>query len=181
MCHFLSLRIGKKGMVIRMEQNMEYRQQLIQEYKEAVIPLLKYLPWLEKNAGKAGSSIYEGDGVGENSISFPVYDSVLLGFVKDAAKSPLMEKNYSYVYTRKRIQSHVDERRLIKAAQLQDWDVLRGILSKYVLGGRTKAVLWSEAASEGIFALVLDQMRMIIEYWDKPIDMNNPESALNRE
>ena len=59
--------------------------------------------------------------------------------------------------------------------------MLRGILSKYVLGGRTKAFLWSEAASEGIFALVLDQMKMIIEYWDKPIDMNNPESGLNEE
>lgn len=166
-------------MVAGMEQNMEYRQQLIQEYKKAVLPLLKYLPWLEKHAGKAGNSIFDAEGVSEHSISFPVYDSVLMGFVKDAAKTSLMEKNYSYIYTRKRIQSHADERRIIKAAQLQDWDVLRGILSKYVLGGRTKGMLWSEAASEGIFALVLDQMKMIIEYWDKPIDMNNLESEQN--
>lgn len=156
-----------------MEQNMEYRQQLIQEYKQMVLPLLKYLPWLEKHAGRPGSTTYENDGIGERSMSFPVYDSVLMGFVKEAAASPLMEKNYSYVFTRKRIQTHDDERRIIKNANLQDWDVLRGILSKYVLGGRTRSILWSEAVSEGIFALVLDQMRMIIEYWDMPINIED--------
>jgi len=71
-------------MVTGMEQNMEYRQQLIQEYKQAVLPLLKYLPWLEKHAGKAGSSIYDAKGVSEHSISFPVYDSVLMSFVKES-------------------------------------------------------------------------------------------------
>ena len=40
-------------------------------------------------------------------------------------------------------------------------------LSKYVLGGRTKGNLWSEAVSEQIFYLVLKQMQEIIEFWDK--------------
>ena len=38
-----------------MEQNME-RQQLVQEYKQAVVPLLRYLPWLEANRGKPGNT-----------------------------------------------------------------------------------------------------------------------------
>lgn len=155
-----------------MEQNMEYRQQLVQEYKQMVKPLLAYLPWLVKNAGQPGSTAYRGDECSEHSagFSFPVYDSTLMGFIREASKSALMEKNYSYTYTRNRIQTHDDERRLIQAADLKDWDILRGILSRYVLGGRTKAVLWSEAVRENIFALVLEKMRKIIEYWDKPMD-----------
>ena len=44
----------RKGMVlVIMEENMEYTQKLMEEYKEAAGPLMKYLPWLEQNAGKA--------------------------------------------------------------------------------------------------------------------------------
>lgn len=154
-----------------MEQNSEYRAQLLQEYKQTVVPLLKYIPWFEKNAGQSGSTLYQGADSRENIMSFPVYDSTLMSFVKEAAKSPLMDRNYSYVYTRNRIRSHEDERRIIQAAELKDWDILRGILSKYVLGGRTKAILWSEAAQENIFFLVLKQMKEIIEFWDKPLDI----------
>lgn len=161
---------GKDGFF--MEQNIEYRQQLVREYKRMVSPLLAYLPWLVQNAGQPGSTAYRGDGYSDQSVSFsfPVYDSTLMSFIKEASKSPLMEKNYSYTYTRNRIRNHDDERRVIQAANIKDWDILRGILSKYVLGGRTKAALWSEAVRENIFALVLEKMRKIIEYWDKPMD-----------
>ena len=81
--------------------------------------------------------------------------------------SPLMNRNYVYVYTRNRIRSHADEKRLIDGAELKDWELLGGILSKYVLEGRTKATLWGEAMQEGIFLLVLRKMREIIRYWDK--------------
>ena len=50
---------------------------------------------------------------------------------------------------------------------MKDWDILRGILSRYVLGGRTKAALWGEAVQENIFLLVLKQMRKLVDYWDK--------------
>lgn len=153
-----------------MEQDLEYRQKLLRDYRQAVTPLLRYLPWLENNAGQPGSTSYRGEGFTEHSMSFPVYDSTLMGFVREAAKSSLMEKNYSYVYTRNHIRSHDDERRIIAAADLRDWDILRGILSKYVLGGRTKAALWSQGVQENIFAMVLEQMRKIIEYWDKPME-----------
>lgn len=155
-----------------MEQNIEYRQQLAREYRQVVTPLLTYLPWLAKNAGQPGSTAYRGDAYSEQSVSFsfPVYDSTLMAFIKEASGSSLMEKNYSYVYTRNRIRTHDDERRVIRSAELKDWDILRGILSKYVLGGRTKAILWSEAVRENIFALVLERMQVIIDYWDKPLD-----------
>ena len=56
---------------------------------------------------------------------------------------------------------------MIQKAGWKEWDILRGILSKYVLGGRTKGNLWSEAVSEQIFYLVIRQMQEIIEFWDK--------------
>jgi len=154
-----------------MEQGMEYRQQVIEGYKQTVMPLLKYLPWFERNAGRAASSVYSGDNLSSHSVSFPVYDSTVMNFVKEASKTTLMDKNYAYVYTRNRIHSHDDERRLIQKAGWKEWGLLCGILSKYVLGGVTRATLWNEAVKEDIFYLVLKQMREIIEFWDRPLEI----------
>lgn len=154
-----------------MEHNMEYRQQLIQEYKQVILPLLRYLPWMEQHAGKAGSTYYQNNELKEHSISFPVYEGTLMNFVRVASKSSLMDRNYRYVYTRCRIKNHDDERRLIESAGITEWDILRGILSNYVLGGMTKGNLWSEAVEERIFYLILRQMKEIVEYWDKPFEV----------
>jgi hypothetical protein len=67
--------------------------------------------------------------------------------------------------------SHDDERRAIENASLKEWDILCGILSKYVLGGQTKGTLWSEAVQERIFYLVIQKMCEIIEFWDKPMEV----------
>lgn len=150
-----------------MEQGTEYRQQQIEEYKRAVMPLFRYLPWLEQNAGQAGGGFYQNPEATENSMSIPVYDSTLMNFVREAQRSSLMDRNYPYVYTRNRIRTHEDERRVIAAAELKDWGILQGILSKYVMGGQTKSRLWMEAVKENIFLLVLKKMQEIIEYWDK--------------
>ena len=152
--------------MLYMDEKLD-RQQIVQEYRQMLEPLLKYLPWMERNAGKAASRNYRGQGIDRNSITFPVYDATLLEFVKEASDSALMDRNYDYVYSRNRIKTHEDERRVIASAQLKEWDILRGILSRYVLGGRTKATLWGEAVEENIFMLVLKQMRRIVEYWDK--------------
>lgn len=154
-----------------MEGSKEYRQQLVEQYKETVMPLLKYLPWLESKLGTSASSTYSGSDIESSSISFPVYDGTLLNFVRDAQKTTLMTKNYSYVYTRNRIKTHDDERAMIEKAGITEWEILCGILSKYVLGGRTKGTLWSEAVKENIFYLVLKQMKAIIEFWDKPMNI----------
>ncbi len=150
-----------------MEQGMEYRQQQIQKYKQAVLPLLRYLPWLEQKAGQTAGGFYQDPEFTENSMSIPVYDSTLISFVREAQKSPLMDRNYRYIYTRNGIRTHADERRIIAAAELKHWDILCGILSKYVMGGQTKSSLWPEAVQENIFLLVLQKMQEIIDYWDK--------------
>lgn len=153
-----------------MEQKMEYRQQLLDEYKQAVSPLLRYLPWLEKTAGAKVSSTYNGQNIAEHSVTFPVYDATLLNFVKEVGRTSLMDRNYMYIYTRNQIRSHEDERRVIEQAGWREWNILTGILSYYVLGGRTKGTLWSEAVQERIFYLLFKQMKEIIEFWDKPLD-----------
>lgn len=149
---------------------MEYRQQMAQEYKQQVLPLLKYIPWLESNAGQRSRSFYQGPEFTEHSMSIPVYDGTLMNFVREASNSGLMDRNYRYVYTRNRLKTHDDERRVISAADMRHWDILKGILSKYVLGGQTKSVLWSQGVQENIFLLVLQKMQQLIEYWDKPVD-----------
>lgn len=153
-----------------MEQESEYRQQLIDGYRQTILPLLRYLPWLEQNAGRSVSTVYGGQDIAVNSVAFPVYDSTVLNFVREASKTTLMDKNYAYVYTRNHIRSHEDERKLIAKADWKEWNILCGILSKYVLGGRTKGNLWNEAVQENIFYLVLNRMKEIVEYWDVPID-----------
>lgn len=157
-----------------MEEKREFRQQQVLVYKQQVMPLLRYLPWFEANNGKPASKIYRGDpanGTG-GSLAFPVYDAMVIQFVKEASKNPLMDINYRYVYSRNRIEDHEKEREIIQNATITEWGILCGILSKYVLGGRTKGTLWSEAVDEHIFYLVLKKMKEIIEFWDRPFEIS---------
>lgn len=154
-----------------MERETGYRQQQIQEYKQGAMPLLRYLPWLEQHEGKKVSSTYADQSLTEHSVAFPVYDGTLLNFVREAQKSPFMDKNYRYTYSRHNIRTHADEHKLIKNAGIEQWGTLCGILSYYVCGGRTKGNLWNEAVQEGIFCDVLRKMKEIIEYWDRPFEV----------
>ncbi len=154
-----------------MERETEYIRQVMIENQRNLAPMLKYLSWLESSADRMVSTLYQGEGIAQSSITFPIYDSTLLNFVREAGASPFMERNYQYIYTRNRIKNHDDERRMIEQATWKEWDILRGIFSRYVLGGRTKATLWTEAVQERIFYLVLRKMKEIIEYWDKPMDV----------
>ncbi len=45
-----------------MERDLEYRQQMIEEYRRALDPLLKYLPWMERNGGKTSAAVTRGRG-----------------------------------------------------------------------------------------------------------------------
>ncbi len=154
-----------------MSQDMEYRRQQLDEYRQGVMPLLRYIPWFENNEGQPGSTLYRGPETTEHSMGIPVYDGTLLNFVREAGKSSLMDRNYRYTYSRGGIRTHEDERRAIASAELKDWDVLRGILSKYVMGGMTKSSLWAQGVQENIFLLVLKKMQEIIEFWDRPLDI----------
>lgn len=89
-------------------------------------------------------------------IPIPVYDSTLLAFVKDAEKTKFIDKNYPYVYSRNNILTHEDEIRLLEAATLADLRIFKGVISKYVLGGRTRSSVWSEGVESGVLKVALD-------------------------
>ena len=150
---FILWYVGKVA-VIRMamdKEDIEYRRQVVQEYKADVEKLIRYLPWLEEKSGSNVSETYSGSGIGEHSIAFPVYDSTLLSFVKEVQRTDLLDRNYRYIYSRNRIVTQKDELRAISNSDITRMDILKGILSKYVMGGMTKGRMWTEAVQNRIF------------------------------
>ena len=150
-----------------MEEDIEYRRKIIRRYRDDVEPLLRYLPWLEEKKGRSVSSSYTGEDLAAHSMSFPVYDSTLMGFVRAVQQTKLLDRNYVYVYTRYRMRTAADERAQIERADTRNMEVLTGVLSKYVLGGMTKGYLWPEAVEEGIFLAVLKRFKKLFEMWDQ--------------
>lgn len=150
--------------------DQEYMRTLAEQYKAELTSLLRYLPWLKEHAGMRTGSEYNGQEDGNNTMSFPIYDSTLLSFVKEAGKSAFMDRNYAYVYSRKQLKTTEDERTAIDSATIREWDVLCGILSRYVLGGNVKASLWTQGVKENIFCMILEKMKEIVEFWDKPLE-----------
>ena len=144
-----------------MGQTEMSKEAIIQEYHDCVEPLISYLPWLEQHSKGTLSVLYQDQGISEHSLSFPVYEGTLMQFIREASRSSLMDPNYRYVYSRNFLSSHEDERRLIDSADWKTWDQLKGILSWYVLGGRTKASLWTEGVQENIYCQVLRKMQKI--------------------
>lgn len=141
-------------------------EEIVEYYRKDAVKLFAYLPWLESKRGQATSSFYGGEGIAEHSIAFPVYDSNLLRFVKEADTTCFMDRNYVYVYSRNRLKTYGDELKLIEKATIRDMDNLAGILSRYILEGKRKAALWSQGVTTGVYAALLGKMKELIEYWD---------------
>ena len=150
------------------KEDIAYRQQVVDTYKPDVDKLIRYLPWLEDKSG-AGDSVaesYEGSGIRENSISFLVYDGTLMSFIKEVQSTGLLDRNYPYTYSRYGLRTVQDELKAISRADIREMDLLRGILSKYVMGGMTKGRMWTEAVTNGIFLNVIRRMKKNLEFWD---------------
>lgn len=151
------------------KEEIAYRQSIITEYKTDVQRLIRYLPWLEANTGKSVSQTFEGSGIRDTSITFPVYDGTLMSFIKEVQQTKLLDRNYVYVYSKMRIRTTADEKDVIQKCDIKEMHVLKGILSKYVLGGMTKGTLWTEAVKNGIFLQVISKMKENLEFWDGPM------------
>ncbi len=87
-------------------------------------------------------------------------------FIQDASQTKFMDKNYVYVYSRLKMKSTNDEINQIHDATILQMDVLGGILSKYVLGGRTKSRLWSEGLENGIFMELIEKLKELYDFWE---------------
>jgi len=145
--------------------------ELVTIYKSDVLLLVRYLPYFEgKNAADV-AHYYNGEAIGEKTMSFPVYDSTLLSFVKEAQKTVFMDKNYRYIYSRHRIRNYQDEYLLIEQATIQDMDILGGILSKYIMGGMTRGATWMEGVEYGIYYRLIRKAQELIVFWDSKIQM----------
>lgn len=144
-------------------------QELMQHYRSDIELLVRYLPWLEAKRGQEVSNEYHSANDTERSFAFPVYEGTLLNFVKDVQKTSLTDRNYQYVYSRYQIETIADEYVQIDRATVQDMNVLIGILSKYVLGGRTKGMLWPEGVRNGIYLAIVNKLKELCEFWDKPM------------
>lgn len=139
------------------------REEIIICYKEDVIKLLEFLPWLEQKSGGASSSIYSGEGIDKSSMSVPVYDATLLNFIKAVRATDFINRNYVYTYSRYRIKTAGDELRVIDACSLQEITVLGDIFSKYVLRGDVKGAVWTEGVSNGVYLALLLKLKDLME------------------
>lgn len=139
-----------------------YAELVTVTYAEDIHKLSRYISYFENKKGSDVASNYEADDL-KKSISFPVYDSTLLSFVREADGTSLMDPNYMYRYRDYRIMTAEQEKKAIKDAKLKDIDLLRGILSRYVIEGRYKGQRWIEATERGVF---YDVLVRLVEFYE---------------
>jgi hypothetical protein len=139
------------------------REEIIICFKDDVQKLLVYLPWLETASGGATSKIYSGEGIEETSMPVPVYDSKLLAFIREIKTTDFINRNYVYTYSRYRIKTAEDEKRIIDSCSLQDINLLGDILSKYVIKGDVKGLIWSEGVQNGVYLAVLYKLKELMK------------------
>lgn len=163
-----------------MDNVKESREEIVEKFKPTIEHLARYIPWLEKQTGQTVSHSYRGDGAVRQSFSVPVYDSTLLTFINDVSMTNYMDKNYQYVYTRNGLKNYEDEWKAIEKADIMHMGILCGIMSRYVLGGRIKSVYWKNGVEYEIFLRILKKTREIIEFWDKPIGIEEEENAAEK-
>ncbi len=149
--------------------DLAYKRELVEQYRPIVERLVTYLPWLESKRGGIVSDNFSGEGIAEHSIPFPVYDSTLLALVKLLQTTPLIDRNYVYVYSRNRLKTHDDEVKLIHNSELKDTANIGAVMSKYVLEGMRKGTMWTEGVTSGVFLEAIKQLKKNVEFWDVPI------------
>ncbi len=108
-------------------------------------------------------------------MTFPVYEGTLLRFVGDVQQTSLMDRNYRYLYARYRIHTPEEERHLIENVTIADMEILTGILSRYILEGRTKGMVWPAGVEEGIYLAILRKFQELFRKWCQPLNQSNQQ------
>lgn len=140
-------------------------EDLVARYKDDVELLTKYLGYFELHLNKDDTQQKYNSSDLAHSMSFPVYDSELMNFVRDCESTKMIDRNYVYVYTRVGITNLKDELEFIDSAEIRDIADLAGILSKYIIEGRTKGVVWSEGVKNGVYYKLISKMQELIKKW----------------
>ncbi|MCR4891854.1 MAG: hypothetical protein K5989_06725 [Lachnospiraceae bacterium] len=147
-----------------MDNENSIANEVREKYGRDIVALSAYIPYFADRGKKDVQKSYDGQ-QGESCIPFPVFDSTLLQFVKKARNTALMDRNYPYVYRRYRIRTPKDERKAIERAGIRDVDLLKGILSRYVLEGQRKATRWGEGVEERIYYNVLSKLKELMDFY----------------
>lgn len=149
------------------EEQLRVRDEIVSKYAKDLEKLQKYIPYLEKKGESVSQDFYKGEGNNFKSVPFPVYDSALLSFVKEAGTTQFMNRNYPYVYRRYHINGVEDEKKLIKTAGFKDIDIFGGILSRYVMEGRKRGMVWTEGLQHRIYLdIILSLNKLFYEYYE---------------
>ncbi|MBP3603142.1 MAG: hypothetical protein J6J79_03215 [Lachnospiraceae bacterium] len=146
-----------------------YRQERIRKYREIFEPLFRYIPWLTEKQGINTSYQYQDAEMAENTMPIKVYDSTLLAFVKEMQATELMTRNYIYAFSRCRLKTVQDELAWIDRSELENIEDIFDIMAKYVLGGMTKGLLWTQAVEDGVFLKALLRIKELLYVWDGPL------------
>ncbi len=140
----------------------------MKKYRDISQNLLRYIPYFEQKKGQKNYQIYQGE-QNTNSVAIPVYESTLLSFVKEVQRTGLVDRNYVYALSRNGIRTHEDEMRALDRVEFKDIELIYAIMAKYVLGGMTKGMLWSEAVENGTFLKCLQKLKEVLNVWDAPL------------
>ena len=151
-----------------MENENEYLEELMKKYRDISQSLLRYILYFEQKKGQKNYQIYQGE-QNTNSVAIPVYESTLLSFVKEVQRTGLVDRNYVYALSRNGIRTHEDEMRALDRVEFKDIELIYAIMAKYVLGGMTKGMLWSEAGENGTFLKCLQKLKEVLNVWDAPL------------
>lgn len=149
-----------------MEKELTSGELFILSYGDDIIKLSRYIAWLSQKSGEDVSKKYTGE-MGKSSLHFPVFDSTLLSFVKEARGTKLMDINYRYAYTRRRIKNTEEEENAILSAGIKDIDLLKAVLSKYVMEGMVKSGKWAEAVDRQLFLQVLCKLKDLLDFYNR--------------
>ena len=152
-----------------MESLNEYRSRVRADYMEKLTPLFEYIPYFSGKEGKNTRSTYSGDGKEAPSVPVPIYDPKVIAFVKAAQKTGLVNRNYVYQYRRLHVDNPKDERLYVSGAGFKDIDAVISIMSKYVIEGMTKGVVWGVAVEEGVWLHCLIKLKELLEIYDHPL------------
>ena len=155
-----------------MEQGLTNGQAFCLEYGQDIQNLSRYIPWLMEKKGRDVSSEYAGE-YGNSQLKFPVYDSTLMTFVREAGKTRLMDKNYAYAYTRYKIKTNEDEKKAILNAGIKDIDLLKGVFTKYISEGMRKSGKWQEAIERQVFLDILQKLNDLLVYYNGQLENQN--------
>lgn len=152
-----------------MKNENTYLEEMMEKYRGKSEGLLRYIPYFEQRIGQKNYAMYDGDGEMKSSVAIPVYDSTLLAFVKEVQKTGLIDRNYVYVLSNYGVRRPEHELPAVERAEFKDIGLIYAVMAKYVLGGMTKGIMWSQAVENGVFLACLKRLKEVLNVWEGPL------------